>query len=625
MIARISLSLLCLASFSGTLVAAEAERPNILWITSEDNGPELGCYGDEFATSPNIDGLAKRGLRYTRAWSTAPVCAPARTTIISGIYPPSTGSQHMRSNSVLPDDFKMFPVYLREAGYYCTNNSKEDYNLVKTGQVWDQSDRKAHWRNREKGQPFFAVFNFTTSHESQIRTRPHELEHDPAGVRVPAYHPDAPEVREDWAQYYDKVTAMDKQVGQVLKELEKDGLADNTIVMYYGDHGSGMPRHKRWTYNTGLHVPLVVHVPEKWKSMAPAGYEEGSTTDRLVGFIDLAPTVLGLAGVEPPEWMQGSAFMGPHETAPPEFMFGFRDRMDERYDMVRSVTDGRFIYIRNFMPHKVYGQYLDYMFQTPTTQVWRKMYDQGKLNEAQSRFWETKPPEEFYDLTKDQDEVNNLIDDPDHASDIARLREALRDWQEEIRDLGFLPEEEMHTRGEDVSPYEMGRDAEAYPFEKTRTMAELASGGDPAATPILIEALKDEDSAVRYWGILGIIIRGEEAVAEARQPLKMALRDPSSNVRAVAAEALGRYGNDEEARMAVAALVNQADLNKRSVFVVMLSLNALDAIGPRAESAISKLRELPTQREGTPARMGGYVPRLMERITSRLDPENRPQ
>ncbi|MEX2357441.1 MAG: sulfatase-like hydrolase/transferase, partial [Pirellulaceae bacterium] len=422
-----------------------------------------------------------------------------------------------------------------------------------------------------------------------------------------------------------KVTAMDKQVGQVLKELEKDGLADNTIVMYYGDHGSGMPRHKRWTYNTGLHVPLVVHVPEKWKSMAPAGYEEGSTTDRLVGFIDLAPTVLGLAGVEPPEWMQGSAFMGPHETAPPEFMFGFRDRMDERYDMVRSVTDGRFIYIRNFMPHKVYGQYLDYMFQTPTTQVWRKMYDQGKLNEAQSRFWETKPPEEFYDLTKDQDEVNNLIDDPDHASDIARLREALRDWQEEIRDLGFLPEEEMHTRGEDVSPYEMGRDAEAYPFEKTRTMAELASGGDPAATPILIEALKDEDSAVRYWGILGIIIRGEEAVAEARQPLKMALRDPSSNVRAVAAEALGRYGNDEEARMAVAALVNQADLNKRSVFVVMLSLNALDAIGPRAESAISKLRELPTQREGTPARMGGYVPRLMERITSRLDPENRPQ
>ena len=245
-----------------TLYIHATNLPNILWLTSEDNGPHLGCYGDKYADTPNLDGLAAKGMIYTRAISNAPVCAPARTTIISGMYPTSTGAEHMRSMTQLPKGFKMYPVYLRELGYYCTNNSKEDYNLAKDGQVWNEGGRKATWTNRaDKDQPFFAIHNFTVSHESQIRKRPHQQIHDPAKVRVPAYHPDTPEVRQDWAQYYDKLTEMDKMVGDKLKLIEEQGLADDTIIFYYGDHGSGMPRSKRWPYFSGINVPLIVHVP----------------------------------------------------------------------------------------------------------------------------------------------------------------------------------------------------------------------------------------------------------------------------------------------------------------------------------------------------------------------------
>jgi len=244
LIRRGSFELFKMAVLVSMLVAVAAARqedrprPNILWITSEDNGTELGCYEDPYARTPHIDRLAARGLKYLNAWSNAPVCAPARTTIISGMYPPSTGSEHMRSLVKLPAGFRMFPQYLRDAGYYCTNNAKEDYNLKKPGQVWDESSRQAHWRNRQPGQPFFAVFNITTSHESQLRKRPHRLVHDPSQAPVPTYHPDTPEVRHDWAQYYDKLTEMDTEVGERLDELEVAGLADHTIIFYYGDHGS---------------------------------------------------------------------------------------------------------------------------------------------------------------------------------------------------------------------------------------------------------------------------------------------------------------------------------------------------------------------------------------------------
>ena len=241
----------------------------------------MGAYGDDYADTPNLDALAAKGMIYTRAWSTAPVCAPARTTLISGVYPPSTGSQHMRSMTRLPASMKMYPQYLRDVGYYATNNSKEDYNLEKPGQVWDESSREAHWRKRKKGQPFFAIFNFTQSHESQLRTRPHEQVHDPAGVRVPAYHPDEPEVRQDWAQYYDKITVVDGLAAEVLAELAQDKLDEDTIVFYYADHGSGMPRNKRWTYNSGLHVPSDRLLPREVAS--PGRPRLSSRAERATG------------------------------------------------------------------------------------------------------------------------------------------------------------------------------------------------------------------------------------------------------------------------------------------------------------------------------------------------------
>jgi len=364
----------------------QGARPNVLWVTCEDIGPQIGPYGDKYAVTPALDEFASRGLRYNYAWSNAPVCAPARTTIITGMYPPSTGSEHMRSETSLPGRFKLFPAYLREAGYYCSNNVKEDYNVVKPAGTWDDSSNRAHWRNRKAGQPFFSVFNFTITHESQIRRRPHTLVHDPSKVRIPAYHPDTPEVRHDWAQYYDNITTMDRQAGQVLSQLRQDGLADDTVVFFYGDHGSGMPRSKRWPFNSGLHVPMIVHIPEKFRNLAPPDYRAGGNTDRLVSFVDLAPTVLSLAGIKPPDQFQGYAFLGAHQAPEQPFIHGFRGRMDERIDCTRSVRDKRYSYLRHYMPHRIYGQHVSYMFETPTTEVWRKMFDQGKLTPVQSKF-----------------------------------------------------------------------------------------------------------------------------------------------------------------------------------------------------------------------------------------------
>ena len=405
-----------------SLTPALADTPNILWISSEDNGPHLGVYGDSYADTPNLDALGARGMIYRNAWSTAPVCAPARTTIISGMYPPSTGSQHMRSSTRLPRPMKMFPQYLRETGYYVTNNSKEDYNLVKPGKVWAESSPQAHWRKRAPGQPFFSVFNLTVTHESQIRKRPHATVHDPATVRVPAYHPDTPETRQDWAQYHDKMTEMDGLAGKVLAQLKADGLEKDTIVFYWADHGPGLPRSKRWTYNSGLNVPLILYIPEKFRHLRPAEYAAGGESGRLAGFVDFAATVLSLAGIQPPDHFQGHAFAGRYEAPPQPYLYGFRGRMDERYDMVRSVRDQRYVYIRNFMPHRIYGQFIEYMFRTPTTAVWHQLYREGKLKSPRTHFWETKPAEELYDLAEDPDETRNLANSPEHAAVLERLR-----------------------------------------------------------------------------------------------------------------------------------------------------------------------------------------------------------
>jgi arylsulfatase A-like enzyme len=609
---RTVLSLLALFFLPGPTLLA-ANQPNILWITSEDMGQHLGCFADSYATTPNLDALAAKGLRYRVCWSNAPVCAPARTTIITGIYPPATGAEHMRSMVPMPAGLKMYPQHLRAAGYYCTNNVKEDYNIAKPGKVWDDSSKKAHYKNRKPGQPFFAIFNFTISHESQIRNKPHTLIHDPAKVKIPAYHPDTPEVRHDWAQYYDRITQMDAQAGKVLKDLADAGLADDTIVFYYADHGSGMPRNKRTACNSGLLVPLIVHVPAKWKDQAPPEYRAGGSTDRPVSFVDLAPTVLSLAGVEPPASMQGKAFLGKYATKPQQYLHGFRGRMDERIDLVRSVRDGRYVYVRNYMPHLPHGQHVGYMFQTPTTRVWKDLFDAGKLNEAQSYFWKPRAPEELYDLQTDPDEVKNLAGAPAHQEVLARMRKAQREHALRIRDVGLLPEDEIHRRSKDTTPYDYGH-SDKYPIERILAAAERASSLKPDALPELRKSLKDEDSAVRFWAVMGLLMRGPKVVTETRAGLEKALHDSAPSVCVAAAEALARSGGEEGLKKALPVLVDHANPTHHGAYAAVQALNAIDALGTRAASVKETLRKMPQKDPAAPQRANGYVSRLVAHI-----------
>ncbi len=603
---------------ASTFATAQSNsRPNILWITCEDTGPQLGCYGDAYATTPNLDRFATESTRYLNAWSNAPVCAPARTTIISGMYPTSTGSEHMRSMTSLPPNMKMFPCYLREAGYYTSNNVKEDYNLLHTGKVWDESSNRAHWRKRAAGQPFFSVFNFTITHESQIRRRPHTPVHDPAKARIPAYHPDTAEVRRDWAQYYDNITTMDGQAGEILKALKDDGLAEDTIVFFYGDHGSGMPRSKRWPYNSGLHVPMIVRIPEKHLGLASAGLKRGGTSKRPVSFVDLAPTVLSLAGVKPASHMQGHAFLGQHQTAEQRYIHGFRGRMDERYDLVRTVRDTRYVYVRNYMPHKIYGQHIAYMFDTPTTTVWKKLYDEGKLRGPQTKFWETKPSEELYDLDADCDEIHNVANSAEHQATLQRLRSAHEKLALDVRDVGFLPENEIHARSEGSTPFEMGHDETRYPVARVMRAADRASSPKKADAAELGRMLQDPDSGVRYWATLGILMRGPRAVESCAAQLTGALKDKAPSVRIAAAEALGRYGAEENVGQALETLFELAPAEKNGVYVSLLALNAIDAIGPRAKSARAALQSLSTEDPKTHQRMSSYVPRIVKDMLSK--------
>ena len=442
-------------------------RPNILWISAEDLSPDLGCYGDTYSRTPNLDKLASQGVRYTNAFSSAPVCAPSRSAMITGMYPTTIGSLHMRSKAVPPPGVKAFTEYLRAVGYYCTNNAKTDYNFEAPpanrppDTVWDETSRSAHWRNRpDKSQPFFAVFNHEVTHEGQVRSddatyakntaalKPEDF-HDPAKAVLPPYYPDTPVVRKTWARYYDLITALDYQVTKLLNQLEEDGLAENTIVFFWGDHGRGLTRGKRWVYDSGIRVPLTVRWPGKIRP--------GAVEDRLVSLMDLGPTVLSLAGAKVPEHMQGQAFLGEQQAKPREYVFAHRDRMDETYDMMRAVRDQRYKYIKNFYPGRPYAQYIAYMDEMPILKEMRRLYkdhmnalspDYGKaLNDTQLIFFKPeKPPEELYDTTVDPHEIKNLASSPQHQEVLKRMRGVLERWQKETVDLGLVPEMELRER-----------------------------------------------------------------------------------------------------------------------------------------------------------------------------------
>lgn len=594
-----------------------ADRPNILWFTCEDINPHLGCYGDTYSVSPNLDALAKRGMIYTHAWSNGPVCAAARTTIISGMYPPSTGSEHMRSSVPMSQGTKMYPQFLREAGYYCSNNSKEDYNLHKPDGIWDDSSKHGHWRNRKPGQPFFAIFNSLTTHESQIRKPGHKLVHDPAKAPVPPYMPDTPEVRHDWAQYYDNITTMDGEFAQRYQELVDDGLADDTIIMFYGDHGAGMPRSKRWPFNSGLNVPLIVYFPPKWQHLAPKNYQVGGKNDELVGFIDLAPTLLSIIGVKAPDYMQGRAFAGSLAKPAPEFMYGFRGRMDETFDLVRSVTDGHYIYVREYMPHLIYGQHNAYMFLMPTTQVWRRMFDEGKLNEVQSRFWHTKPHEELYDLQKDPWEIHDLAVDGHHPQ-LERFRHAEQSQAERIRDLGFIPEAERVRMAAGKSPRDAAQSDQDYPFSEVFALAQQASDLTQTSVKPYMEALGHTNASMRYWGVFGLQMRSKFNESGEHEILLKLLHDESPSVRVAAAEALGTFGDAEDLQKALNSLMADANGVEHGFYCAVEALNALHRLGPKTLPIRDQIAALPRKVPGIEAKLEEFIPNLINKILANV-------
>jgi arylsulfatase A-like enzyme len=572
--------------------AAGAPRPNILWITSEDNGPFLGCFGDSYARTPNLNRMAAQGTAYDNAYTAFPVCAPTRSTLITGVWANSAGTGHMRSMVPLSARIRMFPELLRKAGYYCTNNYKEDYNTRTPPGVWDESSRNAAYRNRAPNQPFFHVVNFGTTHESSMFER-RALAHDPKLAPHWPYHADNGVFRRDWAQYADNLTRLDEQVGEVLAQLESDGLAEDTIVFYFSDHGGVLPRSKRFLYDSGLRVPLILRVPGKFRHLAPT--PAGGRTGRLVSFIDFAPTILSLADVPIPDYMQGQAFLGKQASAPREYIFGARDRMGPCPDLSRAVRDKRFKYIRNYLPHLPAFQYDSYAMGIPAwANIW-KLKQEGGLNAIERRMFEPKAAEELYDTGRDPHEVNNLAGRPEFKDTLAKMRSACDGWLREIRDVSFIPELEMHRLSEGSTAYDFARDPARYPLDRILRLAGAAAAGDPANLPSLIKHLGGENTVLQYWAAIGCRQLDERA-QPARQALDAAMKtSPSPSVRMAAAEVLCRFGDCH-----AALPVLEGYLTSKEPWTRMHAAVTLGWLGPRARAAIPALEKAARDPENYP-------------------------
>lgn len=441
--------LMAIGACFAAIPSLAATRPNIVWIVTEDISPNLGCYGDPDAITPNLDKLASQGVRFNKAFTHAPVCAPTRSGLITGQYPTTIGSHHMRSKLVNPPG--LFVDELKKAGYATFWPGKTDFNFDLPKGWCDTRDWTKNPDILPKDKPFFAYINFTVTHESQVRATPQQYskntarltaaqKRDPAKVKLPPYYPDEPEVRRNVANYHNNITAMDYLVGDVLKLLDDRKLTDNTVVIFFGDHGWGMSRGKRWCYDSGTRAPLLV----RW----PGVIKPGTVSDELIAFLDITASTVAISGSEIPRRFQGQDFLSEKRAKPRDFVFSGRDRMDETYDRIRSVRSGPYRYIKNFHPELPYAQWINYMDEMPTMKVWRKRAFEGTLNPVQMAFFaRTKPAEEFYDLAADPHETRNLIDAPQWAGEVKRHREALADWMKSTKDLGDIPEKELIQRG----------------------------------------------------------------------------------------------------------------------------------------------------------------------------------
>ncbi|MBT3200757.1 MAG: sulfatase [Phycisphaerales bacterium] len=536
----------------------KTERPNILWITSEDNGISwVSCYGGVNAKTPAIDQLAKEGFRYTQCFDNAAVCAPTRSTWITGMYAISNGTQPMRSRNHIPHDkIKYYPDLLKAAGYHITNGGKTDYNIGgrSDGDCWGSAGKKGKkgkrggygWRSRKKGQPFFTIINIGDSHESRAHGKGGGAGKDPAKMKLFSYHPDLPVIRENYAKYAAAVERMDAKVKSSIEALKADGLYDDTIIVYNSDHGGVMARSKRFVYSSGIHCPLVIRIPEKWKKFYPAE-KPGMTVDRIVSFVDMPKTWVSLAGGELPDTLQGTIFLGKGIEPAPKYHLGFRERADERYDCVRMIRDKQYSYHKNYMPYAPAGQYLAYLWKAPATPAWEKHHRDGKTNEVTGRFFRPRVSEEFYDTVDDFDNVKNLIDDPKHKAKIAELKTALRAKQLELFDSGLIPEtmRVRRAKANNITIYEMIRNEKLYPLETYLDAADMALDRDKKNMATFVKGLGSKDECIRHWSIVGLHLLDKDA-AGAEAAITKAMGDPADEVKIMAAWTMVKIGKQKE-------------------------------------------------------------------------------
>jgi arylsulfatase A-like enzyme len=528
--------------------AHAAQQPNFVWIISEDNSIH---YLDHFfpggADTPNIKKMAKHGITYDNAFSNAPVCSVARSTLISGCYAPRIGTQYHRKTSMapMPEGVRMFPSYLRDKDYYTTNRSKTDYNAVPGKGVWHESSGKAHWRKRNEGQPFFHKASYATSHESSLHFTARAMEnqptkHDPDSVRLAPYHPDTPTFRYTHARYLDNLVKIDDIVGKVIDELKEDNLLEDTFVFYFGDHGGVLPRSKGYAYESGLHVPLVVRVPKKFKHLVES--ESGHREKGFVEFVDFGPTILNLAGAVIPDGIDGRPFLGPGARTR-NYTFNYADRFDEKYDFVRWIRKGKYSYQRNFQPFNFDALQNDYRYRQLAFEEWRQLYQKGKLNAIQRQFFETRQAEALYDVEVDPHETRNLASDPSFAKALDEMRNLMSSELREINDLSFFPEPIMLKEAM-KSPVNYGKDKSDH-IDKLLGIADLQLRPYEEVQAQIKEALISEDPWSRYWGC--IVASSHRKITSEQVGLiaKIADNDMEPLVRCRAAEFLGLTGEKD--------------------------------------------------------------------------------
>ncbi|PQV48227.1 arylsulfatase A-like enzyme [Jejuia pallidilutea] len=591
-----------------TVVHAQ-DKPNILWITIEDTSPQfIGCYGNKDASTPVIDKLAEQGIRFTNAFSTGTVCSPSRSTIITGVPTFKMGTGNHRSNYPIPDFIHGFPDYLQQQGYYTSNNVKTDYNIANEKdfikEAWNESSRTASWRGRSKEQPFFSVFNFAESHQSRTMSMsfdwyvknvwnylPEDDKIADDAFEMPPFYNDTPEMRKQFARVYNSIKLTDNRIGELLEKLDKDGLRDNTIIFFYADHGEGMPRGKTNGINLGYRVPFIVWFPEKYKHLSPWG-EAGSVTDELISFEDLAPTMISLAGGKVPDYLNGRILIGENRSQPKDYLLLSSDRADNGPDLVRTITDGRFVYSRNFMPFMPEMRYIRYIEIADITKHMRSDFKLKKLNTLQEKIFKTRPHEVLYDVENDIWETNNLVYNSEYNAILKKMRNQLDTKVLQARDILFAPEYEIGLISKNQTPYLYRLDDAKYPFQDIYNVASLSGLKSKKTAKEQIKLLKSKNEIVRYWAAVGLMSQNKTTLESFKNKLMVALHDKYPPVAITVAAIVHENFKTEESTQLLKQYCKSDNMD-----LALMTINYLLYVDDKAPfiETIKKVHDMPNR------------------------------